>query len=341
MELSERKKDILCAVVEDYIKDASPITSGGIRERHLNEVSSATLRNELNALEAMGFLKQVHTSGGRIPTSEGYRFYVNHLLANLKVDSKKIDSVQKVLEQRTKSVSEIISELAKIISEATNYPSVVMMNGFDNLILEEVKIIPLIGSSALVLLKTTHGILNNNLNISVGQKACEDAAMSLTKQFAGKTIKEMMDGFDEFALALTSDLAGYKELVENLLRSIKEVIDKKSMAVRSAGSTKLLALNTEENVKNAKKVFGLLEDEEELSKIFKGEDEGISVEVMEGEKGEAGYSVVKAPIIVGGKNIGSFGVVGPQRMDYSLIASALKFVSNELENLDKVEDKRS
>lgn len=340
MELSQRKKEILFAVIEDYIKDASPITSGAVKDRHLSDVSSATLRNELNALEAMGFLRQLHTSSGRVPTSEGYRYYVSSLLSDLKIDERKIDNVKDVLEHRTKSVSEIVSELAKIVSEATNYPAVVMMNGYDNLILEEIKIIPLIADNALVLLRTTHGIINNNLNIHASQKACDDASLNLTKMFTGKTLKQMIDEFDEFESVINNQLDEYKNLVENLLESIREVLQHKSMAVRSAGSMKLLAMSSQDNLKNAQKVFGLLEDEEELSELFANEGQDLSVEVKGGEKGEAGYSVVKAPIIVGGKNIGSFGVVGPQRMDYSLIASAIKFVANEIENLDKLPDKK-
>lgn len=339
MELSSRKKEILCALVEDYIKDASPITSGGIKDRHLNNVSSATLRNELNALEAMGYLKQLHTSSGRIPTSEAYRFYVSSLLSDLKVNEEKIESVKDVLMERTKSVSEIVSELAKIVSEATNYPAVVFMNGYDNLILEEIKIVPLIANNSLVLIKTSHGIINNTLNVSAELTACEDASKNLTKAFSGKTIKEMMENFDAFEMSLNSELEEYKNLVENLLESIKKVLNTKNLAVRSAGATKLLTLN-ETNIEDAKKVFGLLEDEQELKEIFEKETHDISVDVMEGSEKESGYSVVKAPIIVGGKNVGMFGVLGPQRMDYAMTASAIKFVASEIKNLDKIEDKK-
>ena len=136
MKLSERKKEILLATIEDYIKDASPITSNCVKERHLPNISSATLRFELNALEAMGFLKQLHTSGGRIPTTQGYRFYVENLLGDFKFEPSKIDKVGEILSERTKSVNEIVSELANLISEATNYPTVVMMDGYDNLVIE-------------------------------------------------------------------------------------------------------------------------------------------------------------------------------------------------------------
>ena len=121
MELSERKKQILCMAVEEYIKDSAPITSGGIKDKGL-DCSTATLRNELNALEAMGFLKQLHTSGGRVPTVQGYRFYVENLLSGVKATDKELEDVRALISSRTNSLNEIISGIAKIVSHATNYP---------------------------------------------------------------------------------------------------------------------------------------------------------------------------------------------------------------------------
>ena len=134
MELSERKIKILNIAVEEFIKDSAPITSGSVKDRTSLDVSTATLRNELNALEAMGFLKQLHTSGGRIPTAQGYRFYVENLLKNIKASNKELKNVRKIIENRTQSLSEIVSDIAKVISQATNYPTVVLVNGIENLI---------------------------------------------------------------------------------------------------------------------------------------------------------------------------------------------------------------
>ena len=133
MELSERKIKILNIAVEEFIKDASPITSNSVKDKTKLDVSTATLRNELNALEAMGFLKQLHTSGGRVPTAQGYRFYVENLLKDVKATNSELEDVRKVIENRTQSLSEMISQIGKIISKATNYPTVVMLNGIENL----------------------------------------------------------------------------------------------------------------------------------------------------------------------------------------------------------------
>ena len=137
MGLSERKKKILCMAVEEYIKDCSPITSGGIKDATSLECSTATLRSELNALEAMGYLRQLHTSSGRVPTAQGYRFYVESLLSNMSVTNHELEKVRSLIEKKTNSLSDLISEIAKAIGEATNYPTVVMASGVENLILQD------------------------------------------------------------------------------------------------------------------------------------------------------------------------------------------------------------
>ena len=128
MKLSERKHFILTSVIEDYIKDAAPITSANVQERYVPKVSTATLRNELNALESMGYLKQLHTSGGRIPTAEGYKYYVSTLLEDFEVSEEKLNKVKAMLDNETSSLTQILSGIAEIISKATNYPTVMVTN---------------------------------------------------------------------------------------------------------------------------------------------------------------------------------------------------------------------
>ena len=125
--LSERKKQILLSAVEDYIQQASPITSSVIQHKYASGLSTATLRNELNALEAMGFLKQLHTSSGRVPTSKGYRFYVNSMMGDLPLDKSVLDEIHSLFEKRTIYLGDMINEIASVISKATNYPTVVMV----------------------------------------------------------------------------------------------------------------------------------------------------------------------------------------------------------------------
>ena len=322
LKLSERKKEILLATIEDYIKDASPITSNCVKERHLPNISSATLRFELNALEAMGFLKQLHTSGGRIPTTQGYRFYVENLLGDFKFEPSKIDKVGEILSERTKSVNEIVSELANLISEATNYPTVVMMDGYDNLVIEEIKIVSLLNETALILLGTRNGIVSFSIKSKASQKSCDDAAKLLTKKFRGETIGFMTENINFVEKEINKEVGDYKFIAQSLLNELKKLSQSKYVGVKNKGS------------------FKLLEDEDELENLLLTDEKELSVDLSDDDEALGGVAIVKAPLVVSGRYVGTIGVFGPQRMDYMSIASALKFLTNEMENLDRLEDKK-
>ena len=162
-DLSPRKQQILQQAVEDYIESASPITSGAMVSKTDSQLSSATLRNELSALEQMGYLKQLHTSGGRVPTTKGYRYFVNALQNNCNIDLEGLGKIKSVFERRTMNLSELLKVVADKISEVTDYPTVISFGGVDRLEILNIKIIPLMTCQALMLIQTPHGLLNNTL----------------------------------------------------------------------------------------------------------------------------------------------------------------------------------
>lgn len=329
MELSERKQKILCMAVEEYIRDCSPITSGSVKDITSLNCSTATLRNELNALEAMGYLKQLHTSGGRVPTAQGYRYYVERLLGEGNAGEKELEKVKEIISSRTSSLSDIVSGIAKIVSEATNYPTVVMMDGYENLVLHEFKLIPLLDDKIMVLIGTIAGYIHQTLEVKATLKDCEDASNYLTKNFKGETIGFMIDNMSQFEMGMRSEISAFQNVVNSLIEGLKKLNKQKYLEVKRTGSAKLLDSNG--NVEEAKKVFNVLEDEEQLSDILELEGKGnIEVTIADEEKS---CSVVKAPICVNGRQLASIGVIGPQRMDYAGIASALKVVIDSLNDL--------
>lgn len=329
MELSERKNKILCMAVEEYIKDCSPITSGSVKEKANLDLSTATLRNELNALEAMGFLKQLHTSGGRIPTVQGYRYYVENLLSSTSASNKELENVKNLISSRTNSLTEIVSGIAKIVSHATNYPTVVMMNGLENLVLDEFKIIPLLEQKVMVLIGTKSGYISQDLNIKATIKECEDASNYLTKNFKGETVGFMIENIDQFEEGMQNEIKAFQNVVDTLIGGLKKLNSSKLIDVHREGSAKLLQ---DKDIDGAKKVLNVLDDKEKLADIVevKGKDE-IEVDLADEETNDC--SVVKAPICLNGNQLASIGVIGPQRMDYASIASALKVVIDSLKDL--------
>ncbi len=324
MELSERKIKILNIAVEEFIKDSAPITSGSVKDRTALDVSTATLRSELNALEAMGFLKQLHTSGGRVPTAQGYRFYVENLLKNIKATNGELEEVRKLIENRTQSLNDLVAGIAKIISKATNYPTVVLVNGIENLILQEFKIIPLLGDKCMVLIGTNYGYITNTMDIKATAQNCEDASNYLTKYFKDETMGFMIENVSQLKKGMSGEIEAFQNVVDNIVLGLSKMNQHKLLNIQAEGVVDMV----EEQQNEAKKVLKTLNDEERLIEVLDNNDSGISADVA--EDGDEKCSVVKTPIIIGGNKLASIGVFGPQKMDYMGIATALKIVVDEL-----------
>ncbi|MCI8556028.1 MAG: heat-inducible transcription repressor HrcA [Clostridia bacterium] len=329
MELSDRKQKILCIAVEEYIRECSPITSGGIKDITSLECSTATLRNELNALEAMGYLRQLHTSGGRVPTPQGYRYYVEKLLSSATATDVELDEVKRIIGSRTSSLNEIVSGIAKIVSEATNYPTVVMIDGYENLVLKEFKIIPLLDDKLMVLIGTETGYIYQTLDVVASVEECQDATNYLTNHFRGETIGNMIDNINQLEGGMKGEIRAFEKVVDTLIEGLKKLNKQRYLNVRREGSAKLI--EDKKSVEEAKKALKVLDDEKELSSILELEGKG-DIEVTVAEEDDS-CSVVKAPLCVNGRQLASIGVIGPQRMDYAGIASALKVVIDNLNDL--------
>lgn len=336
--LSERKREILFSAIEDYIQFANPITSGSVHDKYIKNISPATLRNELSALEAMGYLKQLHTSSGRIPTTKAYRLYVNQLMRSTTFGERELNSVREILSQRTAYLSDIIRLVAGAVSQVTNYPAFVVMDGYDNLPIDGIKIIPLIDKSALLLISTKDGIINGQFPISNGitEENCIDASNLLTKHFSGKTIKYMRDNIQNEVFQTETEIDNFNYLCTNIIDCLTDMISQKKRVVR-AGETKLLDEPEYANLESAKKVLSVINNDSEIKQVFESNsDENISFTIGKENSTEElkNCSVVKASYKIGGKKVASIGVIGPERMDYSNVASALKVIVGELGKLN-------
>ena len=124
MKLSDRKKKILQYVVDDYISTAQPVSSKSITEKYMKNISSATVRSELAGLEELGYLTQLHTSSGRVPSTEAYRMYVNELMDKGKLTVKEIGAIKEAFKEHADNLEKVVESTVKVISELTDYTSV-------------------------------------------------------------------------------------------------------------------------------------------------------------------------------------------------------------------------
>ena len=233
-----------------------------------------------------------------------------------------------MLDSETNSLTQILSGIAELISKATNYPTVMIANGYDKLIIEEVKIIPLIDNEALVLFRTHSGIVKNSMQTNASEKVCDDASLFLTRKFAGKTIGEMLEG-DTLAKSL-GEIQNFKSLVDGLLESMRKFVSKTNIDIRGESAANLLDENEKRTVKQTKNILNLLQDKEELCNQIDTESGDISVKIGNENENIEGCALITAPIVIKGTPVASIAVIGPDRMDYANIAGALKIVMNEL-----------
>ena len=339
-ELTQRKKQILFQAVEDYIENANPITSGAMVQKSETTLSSATLRNELNALEQMGYLKQLHTSGGRVPTTKGYRFFVNTIKDSCRADLEGLMNIKNVFEKRTINLSELIKVVADKISEVTDYPTIVSFGGIEKLEILSIKIIPLMTNQALMLIQTPRGLLNNTLELeqNVDEQSCFDAGRVLTNKFKSMTIGQMIDNIQQKHQEILQELNEYANFFEYVLDSLVTMTKQYAKeGVYSKGATKLLKNPEYKNVEQAKDVLKLLEDKEELKSLIDAEsDEEIEFSIGDElcDDRLSDCTIAKAHCKINGENIASVGIIGPKRMDYAKISGALKFIVDEFNKTD-------
>lgn len=340
-ELSDRKKSLLLGAVESYIENALPITSEKVQNNLFTSLSSATLRNELSTLEELGYLKQLHTSSGRVPTTKAYRYYVNNLISSKSFDKKMLKSVKKKFEDRSAFLLDTINCLAKKIGEIVEYPVFVTTKGYEELIIKAINIIPLITGQALVLIQTNEGIINNTIHLEscVTEEHCKDASKFLTNNFYNKRVADMLENFDYYNNMFKNQIKYFNDLFSQLIAILSQFVENGTLTVEKGSTDKLLEKTNMQDIDSAKRFLRVVENKDEIKHIINKIDEQTDSDIVFsiGNENEdeniSDYSIIKANYHVPNGITASIGVLGPERMDYAKIASALKYVVDEMSNI--------
>ena len=252
MAISPRKEKIIQAVVDSYIVSCEPISSAQIKNDYLPELSSATIRNELAALEEMGYLEQPHTSAGRIPTAEAYKLYVNKLMPRHRLTKSELKVMNSYFDRKITEIDDMLRSTAKMISDLSGA------------VIESVKIVKLNSTSALVIIVTNLGVLKDakiELNSDMPESYFVAASEFITDAFGGHTIGEVVEP-DEL-------IDGVKREYENLFRAIIDILEDYVSGggvgdIVLEGSSKILDQPEYANVKKARAMLGMLEEKDRL-----------------------------------------------------------------------------
>jgi len=338
MILSDRKRKILKAVVDDYIETAEPVSSKDICDKYLSDCSPATVRNELSALESMGYLVQPHVSAGRVPSQKAFRLYVDELMTSKPLTEDEIMFIDSYFDRRADNIEELVTDVAKVISEITHLTSVVVKSEeeFDETI-RKVTVVELTGNNALIIVVTDNRVLRDNI-VTLPDNIDADAIVTannwLNKVFVGKKISEIGD-FESIKTDISADFALYRELYKQIVELLRKTVDNKA-EVHTSGSSRIFEYPEYNDVSKARNFLTKLETKDELRDIFDTSGENIETVVKIGE--EAGNlpedcSVISTKINIKDKTIGTAGVIGPVRMNYTKVISVLEHIGKLIDKM--------
>ena len=328
--LTDRKKRLLQAVVDSYITSAEPISSAAIQQGYMPDVSTATIRSELAGLEEMGYLVKPHVSAGRVPSSKAYRFYVDRLMEN--VTPEDIDNLEQEGRARIEGVESVVKEAVKVVSDVTNYTSLMVLEGVDDLIVRNVKLVSLGDDTALVVIITDGGVLRDNVIILPA--GCEEgyldsACAIINGSMAGKSIKSIAGG------EVVAGVEEFKALFDQIVALLRKYAEGGEVYVE--GADKIFAYPEYRDVENVKGFLSVISQKDKLHELTQGDGVEITVKIG-AEEGVKNMAVVSARYSLSGRQIGHVGVIGPERMDYKKVIKVLTTLGKLSEAKGKKED---
>ena len=341
MELDERKKQILGAVIESYIETAEPVGSRTIAKIGNLNVSSATIRNEMADLEEMGLLVQPHASAGRVPSSLGYRVYVDKLMKRYELSTRELDKMHSLMQLKINDIDSMVQEIANIYSKLTNYTVIGFSPGTNQGYIKDFHMVPIDEKSALLIVVTDKNVVKNK-KIEFANEIDAQEAMRLSDMLNEKlvgltadkinlsTITDIQDNMREHSNTLMTILDFVSECIESLDDS--EVFTK--------GVTNLLNFPEYSDVQKAKQLLEFLDNKNNVHKaVALGEDK--KVKIIIGDENDVvelqNCSVILSPYRAGNNGYGIIGLVGPTRMDYSKAVSNIQFLTQQFESLSDSE----
>ena len=333
MELSERKKQILQAIVDDYIETAEPIGSRTIVRRHDISLSPATIRNEMADLEDMGFLEKPHTSAGRIPSKMGYRFYVNSLMQRSRLSREETEKLKAALEKRMGEMDALIAEASSIVSRLTAYTVIAAAPRAKNLTIKSIKLLPLGGNNLLLSVINSIGILKNaGIELS---KVPEDAFVYAYSKLLSEALcgKSPHDLSEEQLSEIQKKAAGCPELYKKVISFLFEWFEQSSRSgIYADGVVNIFNHPEYNDIERAKKFIGFLDDKDNILGLLQSGDKKLDIKIGDenGREELSDCSVVTANYDIGDSLRGSIGVLGPMRMDYARVISSLEVITERL-----------
>ena len=333
--LDDRKKKVLQAIVEEYINTAEPVSSNALTTNHGLDCSSATIRNEMADLEKAGYLDKTHTSSGRVPSEKGYRYYVDELLKDDDISLEEIKYISDKLETKVNEIEDLTKIAANTISEVTHYTTVSIGPKANSQMIEEIKFVLLGSRMMMAVILTDSGLVKETIikfDEDVTEKQVETINYMFNKKLKGQPIETIDRPLEDY---LYDEMTYSINVIKPIIEQIKKVLEEENVYLE--GANKSFDLPEFNSLEVAKNFVNILDTKELVTDML---DSGIAddIHVYIGEENQKeelkDFSVVTFKHKVNGKDLGTIGIIGPKRMDYSKVISVMKYINKKLKEME-------
>ena len=333
LSIDDRKIKILQAIINDYIVTGEPVGSRTIAKKYDLGIGSATIRNEMADLEEMGYLEQPHTSAGRIPSSKGYRLYVDQLMQREQLTREEELRIKEyIINSAMYEVDKVLKEACVLLSELTNLTCIVETPSMKRSRIVSIQLIGIDKSNIVAVIVTDSGVIKNH-RIKVNAVPSNEELIRINEVLNSKLKNLTIEAINlEVINELKNDLVGFDDLFNAMLPALYESLNNSSKSeLVVEGTTNLFNYPEYNDIEKAKEVLQLISNKDCVIELLESSGD-ISIKI-----GDENYipeakdcSIITAEYSLGGRPIGSVGLIGPQRINYSKVISIMAQVMKEL-----------
>lgn len=337
-ELSERKKQILKAIVDAHIEGGEPVGSKSILQNQQLNCSSATIRNEMAELEEMGYLEQPHASAGRVPSEMGYRFYVDSLVERYNMTTGEIAQIDRLMREKIGELDQILSEASNLASTLTNYTGIaikprqgaVTVNKYEGIYLEPDHYI-LVAVASTGNVKTKH----IRTEFAITPESVARLTDTLNANLSALTLDQITL---PVIMKMESEMEDERGLISQAMKVVYELLGEMDAGeMKVSGINRLLQYPEYSDRTQLQELLGTLEQKDDFLNLIPKEEGADDISVLIGSESQVkvmnNSALVLKPIVKDGKTLGAIGILGPRRMDYAKVLATLEGLSGNIETL--------
>ncbi|AGM25408.1 heat-inducible transcriptional repressor HrcA [Spiroplasma chrysopicola] len=333
--LTSRQANILKIIVEEYTKTAQPVGSKTIMEADLIDASSATIRNDCALLEKEGFLEKEHASSGRIPSTKGYRYYVDNLMHSKNIDDIK-NRIELLFSNRNMTINDILDQTGQILSEMTNLTTVVVGPNFQEERLKKLELLPISDKQTLIIFVLSNGHVQNKLFTIDDNISIEDLQISIelfNTRLENTKLNELSAKFEVIRPILEQQVQHHEYILKQFANALTSII---KPSYSTHGMQYMLQNPEYNNPERIKQIIQFIENVSPFNffkKVQNGKSNAVSIQIgneIQLDNGNDDVALLSTTYKVDNVQEGGIALVGPKRLEYDKVHEILEWLANKI-----------